>query len=124
MADIRPLAGRGSRKQQGVTGIGSDPLSSANGGAASNGSPADSADVTAAGRGAAETDVDLCQRLTVEAGVTLIPVSKHELHCFNENCTATTPRTAQTSQRLPAGFDTDTDTDKVLSVDNTLSWTI
>ena len=75
VADIRPLAGRGSRKQQGAAGHGSDTgSSSANGSAAQNGRPADGAGVAAAGRGTTETDVDFCQRLTVEAGVTLIPV--------------------------------------------------
>ncbi len=76
VADIRPLAGRGSRKQQSVAGQGSDTGSSANGSAAPNGTPAHGAGVAAAGRGATETDVDFCQRLTVEAGVTLIPVRK------------------------------------------------
>lgn len=82
VADIRPLAGRGSRKQQSAAGQASHTGSSANGSATANGSPADGAGVAAAGRGATETDVDFCQRLTVEAGVTLIPVRNLSLKIF------------------------------------------
>lgn len=60
VADIRPLAGRGSRAENGRNSSS----------AQENG---DSGDRNSGNGG--ETDVDFCQRLTVEAGVTLIPVS-------------------------------------------------
>jgi hypothetical protein len=73
VADIRPLAGRGSRKQRHDASV-ANGNSSSNGSAVQSGSSAGSPE-TAAGAGSArETDVSFCQRLTVEAGVTLIPV--------------------------------------------------
>lgn len=57
MADIRPLTSPSGDGQQ-------------NGGSVQNGGSSSGSD----GNGPVETDVDFCQRLTVEAGVTLIPV--------------------------------------------------
>lgn len=69
VADIRPLAGRGRRQNGSQAPSGG---ASQNGGGSHNGSSADSG---GDGGGGGETDVDFCQRLTAEAGVTLIPVS-------------------------------------------------